>query len=335
MRNPEKAGNQVSNENQVKKRHLETCHREEYVKIFKSGAEVRRTATGLAAQGTAGTGPEAEPPAKGGGGGGAADVTAAVQKLSAVEAHRVICKLAASSDAARALVLDAVKAEAAQSKGPGAKAGAPSGAPPAKGGGAAATPARVAPELAAAAHRTEDSTTKGDGIDAQAIHEVGKGMREDVGKDLEKDVGDEVTRADATRRNEDIVRHGNTPEGALQVEEDPVEDWTERGMQWYYYCLTRELGRDYDLPIVDYSQELPVWIVRDRIPILIKIGERKCLTGDHLKSLRNKGISELYWVTLKQPKSGAIREIWVPDIAIKDVYDEPMGGLKRFNALNS
>ena len=337
MRNPDRAGHQVSNENQKKKRHLETYHHEEYVKIFpgKSGAKVRRTATGLAAQGTADTGLEAEPAAKGGGGGGAADVTAAVQKLSAVEAHRVICKLAASSDAARALVLDAVKAEAAQSKGPGAKAGAPSGAPPAKGGGAAATPARVAPELAAAAHRTEDSTTKGDGIDAQAIHEVGKGMREDVGKDLEKDVGDEVTRADATRRNEDIIRHGNTPECALQVEEGPVEDWKEKQMQWYYYCLKCELGRDYHLPIVDYSQELPVWMVRDRIPILIKIGERKCLTGDHLKSLRNKGISELYWVTLKQPKSGAIREIWVPDIAIKDVYDEPMGGLKRFNALNS
>jgi len=68
-------------------------------------------------------------------------VTAAVQKLSAAEAHRVICKLAAASPAVHALVLDAVKAEAAQSKGPGAKAGAPSGAPPAKGGGAAATPA--------------------------------------------------------------------------------------------------------------------------------------------------------------------------------------------------
>ena len=82
-----------------------------------------------------------KPAAKGGGGGLSADQTAAVQKLSAAEAHRVICKLAASSGAARALVLDAVKAEAAQSKGPGAKAGAPSGAPPAKGGAAAATPA--------------------------------------------------------------------------------------------------------------------------------------------------------------------------------------------------
>ena len=52
-------------------------------------------------------------------------------------------------------------------------------------------------------------------------------------------------------------------------------------------------------------------------------------------SQRNKGISELYWVTLEQPKSGTIREIWVPDIAINYVYDEPMCGLKRFNALNS
>ena len=52
---------------------------------------------------------------------------------------------------------------------------------------------------------------KGDGIGVQAIHEVGKGMREDVGKDLEKDVGDEVTRADATRRSDDIIRHENTP----------------------------------------------------------------------------------------------------------------------------
>ena len=50
---------------------------------------------------------------------------------------------------------------------------------------------------------------------------------------------------------------------------------------------------------------------------------------------RNKGITELYWVTLEQPKSGTIREIWVPDIAINYVYDEPMCGLKRFNALNS
>merc|ERR1740139_1833323 len=87
-----------------------------------------------------------KPAAKGGGGGGAADVTAAVQKLSAAEAHRVICKLAASSGAVRALVLDAVKAEAAQSKGPGAKAGAPSGAPPAaKGGAVPATPAAAGP----------------------------------------------------------------------------------------------------------------------------------------------------------------------------------------------
>ena len=69
----------------------------------------------------------------------------------------------------------------------------------------------MAPELAAAAHQTEDSTMKGDGIGVQAIHEVGKGMREDVGKDLEKDVGDEVTRADATRRSDDIIRHENTP----------------------------------------------------------------------------------------------------------------------------
>ena len=176
---------------------------------------------------------------------------------------------------------------------------------------------------------------KGDGIGVQAIHEVGKGMREDVGKDLEKDVGDEVTRADAKRRNEDIIRHENTPEHALTVEEGPVEDWTEECVERYYWCLKCRLGQDYHLSIVDYSRKLPEWMVRDRIPILIKIGERKCLTGDHLKSLRNKGISELYWVTLKQPKSGAIREIWVPDIAIKDVYDEPMGGLKRFNALNS
>ena len=36
----------------------------------------------------------------------------------------------------------------------------------------------MAPELAAAAHQTEDSTMKGDGIGVQAIHEVGKGMRE-------------------------------------------------------------------------------------------------------------------------------------------------------------
>ena len=48
MKNPDKAGNQVSNENQAKKRHLETYHHEEYVKIFKSGAKGRRTATGLA-----------------------------------------------------------------------------------------------------------------------------------------------------------------------------------------------------------------------------------------------------------------------------------------------
>ena len=82
-----------------------------------------------------------KPGAKGGGGGGAADVAAAVQKLSAAEAQRVICKVAETSGAMRALVLDAVKAEAAQSKGAGAKAGAPSGAPPAKGGAAAATPA--------------------------------------------------------------------------------------------------------------------------------------------------------------------------------------------------
>ena len=40
-------------------------------------------------------------------------MAAAVQKLSAAEAHRVICKVAETSGAMRALVLDAVKAEAA------------------------------------------------------------------------------------------------------------------------------------------------------------------------------------------------------------------------------
>ena len=195
---------------------------------------------------------------------------------------------------------------------------------------------RMAPELAAAAHQTEDSTMTGDGIGVQAIHEVGKGMREDMGKDLEKDVGDEVTRADATRRNEDILRHENTPEHALTVEEGPVEDWTEECMEKYYYSLKIRLGQGYHLSIVDYSEELPEWMVRDRIPILKKIGERKCLEYlARTTSQRNKGISELYWVTLEQPKSGTIREIWVPDIAINYVYDEPMCGLKRFNALNS
>jgi len=339
MRRPEKRGKEESNLNQWKRRHMRSHHPEECATFFpdKPDAKVRHTAIRLAAlEGTAGTGLEAEPAAKGGGGGGAADVTTAVQKLSAAEAHRVICKLAASSGAVRALALDAVKAEAAQSKGPGAKAGAPSGAPPAKGGGAAATPARMAPELAAAAHQTEDSTMKGDGIGVQAIHEVGKGMREDMRKDLEKDVGDEVTRADATRRNEDIIRHENTPEHALTVEEGPVEDWTEECVERYYWCLKCRLGQDYHLSIVDYSRELPEWMVRDRIPILKQVGERKCLTCATMTSgQRNRGISELYWVTLEQPKSGATRKIWVPDIAIKYVYDEPMGGLKRFNALNS
>ena len=58
MRNPAKPGHQVSNENQVIKRHMRKHHPEEYVKIFpdKSDAKVRRTATGLAApEGIAGT----------------------------------------------------------------------------------------------------------------------------------------------------------------------------------------------------------------------------------------------------------------------------------------
>jgi len=264
MWRPEKRGNEESNLNQAKKRHMRRFHPEEYATFFpdKPDAKVRHTATGLAAlEGTAGTDLEAE-----------------------MEA----CVI------------------------------------------------RMAPELAAAAHRTEDSTMKGGGIGVQAIHEVEKGMRKDVGKDLEKDVGDEVTRADATRRNEDIIRHENTPEHALTVEEGPVEDWTEECVERYYWCLKCRLGQDYHLSIVDYSRELPEWMVRDRIPILKQVGERKCLTCATMTSgQRNRGISELYWVTLEQPKSGATRKIWVPDIAIKYVYDEPMGGLKRFNALNS
>ena len=120
---------------------------------------------------------------------------------------------------------------------------------------------RMAPELAAAAHRTEDSTMKGGGIGVQAIHEVGKGMREDMRKDLEKDVGDEVTRADAKRRNEDIIRHENTPEHALTVEEGPDEDWTEECVERYYWCLKCRLGQDYHLSIVSLNAKYFVCII--------------------------------------------------------------------------
>ena len=82
---------------------------------------------------------------------------------------------------------------------------------------------------------------KGDGIGVQAIHEVGKGMREDVGKDLEKDVGDEVTRGPTPHVEATTLSVTKIPLlYALTVEEGPVEDmvedWTEECMENSALC---------------------------------------------------------------------------------------------------
>ena len=73
-----------------------------------------------------------------------------------------------------------------------------------------------------------------DGIDVQAIHEMGKGMGEDVGKDLEKDVGNEETRADATCRSEDY--HPVPQETPLEFDPRtaPSKDWTTDGLMAFF-----------------------------------------------------------------------------------------------------
>ena len=69
---------------------MRSHHPEECATFFpdKPDAKVRHTAIRLAAlEGTAGTGLEAEPAAKGGGGGGAADVPTIIQPVVAPFVH--------------------------------------------------------------------------------------------------------------------------------------------------------------------------------------------------------------------------------------------------------